>query len=67
MESKYNSKGNPDYQLKIQNSLPGNTLYLRTTAPIASAMASGGAGAPSVNPGDHTRQRSTGATLDQES
>eukprot|EP00957_Ditylum_brightwellii_P023793 1795611-Ditylum_brightwellii.AAC.1 len=30
-------------------------------------MASGGAGTPSVNPGDHTRQRLAGTTLDQES
>eukprot|EP00957_Ditylum_brightwellii_P115265 8789895-Ditylum_brightwellii.AAC.1 len=30
-------------------------------------MASGGAGAPSVNPEDHMRRRHTGATLDQES
>eukprot|EP00957_Ditylum_brightwellii_P076887 5843962-Ditylum_brightwellii.AAC.1 len=50
-----------------QNSLPGRTLYPRMIAPIAFAMASGGAGAPTVNPGDHTRQRLAGVTLDQES
>eukprot|EP00957_Ditylum_brightwellii_P010102 763380-Ditylum_brightwellii.AAC.1 len=66
-EFKNNSKGNPDYCLKAQNSLPGNTLHSRMIAPIVFAMTSGGAGVPSVNPGDHLRQRSAGATLDQES
>eukprot|EP00957_Ditylum_brightwellii_P056185 4259047-Ditylum_brightwellii.AAC.1 len=37
------------------------------TAPIAFAVASGGAGTPNVNPGDHMRQRLAGTTLDQES
>eukprot|EP00957_Ditylum_brightwellii_P143682 10946425-Ditylum_brightwellii.AAC.1 len=36
------------------------------TAPIAFAMVSGGAGAPSVNPGDHMKQRSADAILYQE-
>eukprot|EP00957_Ditylum_brightwellii_P100206 7636842-Ditylum_brightwellii.AAC.1 len=48
-------------------SLPGSTPYPRMTAPIAFAMASSGTGAPSVNPGDHMKQRSAGAILDQES
>eukprot|EP00957_Ditylum_brightwellii_P050552 3833839-Ditylum_brightwellii.AAC.1 len=40
-----------------QISLPENTPNPRMIAPIAFAMASGGAGAPNVNPGDHMKQR----------
>eukprot|EP00957_Ditylum_brightwellii_P002727 209655-Ditylum_brightwellii.AAC.1 len=40
--------------------MPGNTLHPKTATSISSQLASGGLGAPSVNPGDFTRSPHTG-------
>eukprot|EP00957_Ditylum_brightwellii_P190015 14465998-Ditylum_brightwellii.AAC.2 len=68
-KTKYNSKENPDYCVEAQvykgkdfatmaDFLFGSTPHPRTTVPISFAMVSGGAGAPSVNSGDHKKQNS---------